>query len=63
LHSALAANALQSCCFLAAFVMTAAGTVDSFLLKKQRQLGKLTAVRIGHDNKGLASGGICSKKC
>jgi hypothetical protein len=30
------------------------------LLKKQRQLGKLTAVRIGHDNKGLgARCGIC----
>lgn len=30
--------------------------VDSFLLKKQKYLGKLTAVRIGHDNKGLAPG-------
>ncbi|KAF6256823.1 hypothetical protein COO60DRAFT_1640423 [Scenedesmus sp. NREL 46B-D3] len=32
------------------------GAVDSFLLKKQRQLGKLTAVHIGHDNKGMAAG-------
>jgi hypothetical protein len=40
--------------------LTAAGAVDSFLLKKQRQLGKLTAVRIGHDNKGLASGGTAA---
>uniref|UniRef100_A0A383W527 PLAT domain-containing protein n=1 Tax=Tetradesmus obliquus TaxID=3088 RepID=A0A383W527_TETOB len=32
------------------------GAVDSFLLKKQRCLGKLTAVRIGHDNKGMAPG-------
>jgi hypothetical protein len=44
-------------------VVTAAGAVDSFLLKKQRQLGKLTAVRIGHDNKGLASGGRCNEAC
>lgn len=32
------------------------GAVDTFLLKKHINLGQLTAVRIGHDNKGLAPG-------
>eukprot|EP00775_Hariotina_reticulata_P001782 gene1782-2116_t len=32
------------------------GAVDTFLLKKQRCLGRLTAIRIGHDNKGFGPG-------
>lgn len=30
--------------------------VDSFLLKKHKKLGRLTAIRIGHDNKGMCAG-------
>jgi hypothetical protein len=51
---------LLPCLVFLAVAAAAAGAVDSFLLKKQRQLGKLTAVHIGHDNKGMAPGGAAA---
>lgn len=30
--------------------------VDTFLLKKQRQLGELLRVKVGHDNSGVGPG-------
>lgn len=32
------------------------GATDTFLLKKHAQMGELTKLRIGHDNKGFAPG-------
>jgi hypothetical protein len=45
-------------CFTSTYLHSLLSKVDTFLLKKQKILGELVKVKVGHDNSGMGPGAL-----